>query len=169
MPSLAARLRAPVEEGTTALAKPWGPFDDYRVAHRALRRALGPVLEPFGLVVTDYAALRLASLGPTRPSRLSLHLGISPAATTELMDRLERRELVRRERDPEDRRATVLSLSKTGEKLYRAAALAHQQYLEQLAREMSPEGLAALQKGSRELKRVLERRERTRGPGSSEG
>jgi len=71
-------------------------------AHRAL-----------GLGATDVAALQAldhVAGGPIRVGRLSFVLGLSSAATTELVDRLERVGLVRRERDPRDRRQVLLVL-----------------------------------------------------------
>lgn len=149
-------LRAPSADG--AIGPAWGPFDDYRCTHQMFRRALGSILEPYGLAVSDYSALRLAKSAPTRPGVLSLNLGISPATTTELIDRLEQHGLVRRERDPTDRRATVVSLTRAGERIYREASGAHQRFLYELAREMDPVALRALQDGAKELRRVLERR-----------
>jgi DNA-binding MarR family transcriptional regulator len=71
-------------------------------AHRAL-----------GLGTTDLSALqaldRLAG-EPVRVGRLSAAPGLSSASTTELVDRLERRGFVRRERDPRDRRQVLLVL-----------------------------------------------------------
>ncbi len=146
----------------------WGPFDDYRCAHHTFRRVLGRILGPFELAVSDYTALRLASAEPVRPSFLSAHLGVSPAATTEVLDRLEARGLVRRERDPTDRRAVAVSLTENGAKLYRRASQAHRAFLDSLARDMRPHELEALRSGSLELRRVLEERSRELDLGEKE-
>jgi DNA-binding MarR family transcriptional regulator len=154
-------VRAKIEEGDGPLSLApldGGPLEDHRANFRALRWLLGGILEPFGLVVTDYQALRLASRGPTRPTDISQYSGISPAATTELLDRLESRGLVTRSPDPGDRRSTQIMLTSKGERLQREAALAYRRFLDGVIAEMSRDSLVALRKGSQELRTILERR-----------
>jgi MarR family transcriptional regulator, transcriptional regulator for hemolysin len=50
-------------------------------------------------------------IGPVRQHALADRLGISRMSATDLIDRLEARGLVRREADPEDRRAKRVSLT----------------------------------------------------------
>lgn len=133
-------------------------LEDHRANFRLLRRLLSGILEPFDLVVSDYLALKLASKAPVRPGVVSLYAGISPAATTELLDRLELRGLITRSPDPTDRRATLVSPTKKGEKVRQEAALAYRKFLDDVTAEMGRDGLAALQRGSRELREILERR-----------
>src|SRR5690606_33580037 len=67
------------------------------------------VAERLGLNVTDWkCASILWREGPCNPSRLAEITGMSTAATTQVIDRLERAGIVRRERDPHDRRKVVL-------------------------------------------------------------
>lgn len=158
MPGVAV-LRASPIGGSTALDPLEGEaLEDHRANFRLLRRLLTHILEPFDLVVSDYLALKLASKGPVRPGVVSLFAGISPAATTELLDRLEARGLVTRAPDPTDRRATLISPTKKGDKVRQEAALAYRKFLDEVTGEMSRAGLAALQSGSRELRGILERR-----------
>lgn len=67
------------------------------------------VAERLGLNVTDW---KCASLlwrdGPCHPGRLAELTGMSTAAVTHVIDRLEKAGLVRRERDENDRRRVVL-------------------------------------------------------------
>jgi DNA-binding MarR family transcriptional regulator len=69
-----------------------------------------------GLHPTDVRALiHLLDAGraglPATPGWLSAQLGVNSASTTALIDRLERGELVRRERDPRDRRRVLLAVT----------------------------------------------------------
>jgi DNA-binding MarR family transcriptional regulator len=57
----------------------------------------------------------LARHGPLRLSELSDHLRIAARSTTEVVDALESRGLVRRQPDPHDRRATMVELTEHGE------------------------------------------------------
>lgn len=67
------------------------------------------VAERLGLNVTDWkVASVLWREGPCHPSRLAERTGMSTAAITHVIDRLERAGLVRRERDQTDRRRIIL-------------------------------------------------------------
>lgn len=62
-----------------------------------------------GLHPTDWAALDLLDwAGPLPTGELGAALGLSPAAATSLVDRLEQRGFVRRGSDPNDRRRTIV-------------------------------------------------------------
>jgi len=62
-----------------------------------------------GLNVTDYKCAEiLFREGPTHPGRLAELTGMSTAATAQVLARLERAGLIRREPDPTDRRRTVI-------------------------------------------------------------
>src|SRR5437870_336558 len=82
-------------------------------ALRALRRQLsflnlrvGSCLE---LRDVDLDCLDLiASHGPLSPSALARRAGLHPATMTGVLDRLEQRRWIARERDPSDRRAVVV-------------------------------------------------------------
>jgi DNA-binding MarR family transcriptional regulator len=51
------------------------------------------------------------------PKRLNLHLAITSGGLTKSIQRLEEKQLVRRESVPEDGRGTLVSLTKKGERL----------------------------------------------------
>ena len=161
MPTPVLAPASPPEDAVRVDPLPsWGDFDELRASFHALRRCLGEILGPFGLAVTDFSALRIIRRGRSRPTQLSHCLGISPAATTELLDRLETRHLLRRERDPGDRRATRVALTRAGEKLCVEAGDAYQNFLEGVASQLSRRGMTSLRTGSAELLAVLERRAR---------
>lgn len=86
-----------------------------RMRHRSRRTA-----EAFGVTPGQARALgQLARHGDLRLSALSEWLRIAPRSGTEVVDALEQRGLVRRSPDPDDRRATLVTLTPQGE---RAAA-----------------------------------------------
>jgi DNA-binding MarR family transcriptional regulator len=65
--------------------------------------------ERLGMSVTDFKTVAaLQGAGPINPGRLSALTGMSTAATTLVLDRLERAGLVRRERDPNDGRKVIV-------------------------------------------------------------
>lgn len=69
-------------------------------------------LEPLGVEPRHFGALAaLSELGPVGQSTLARHLGVSGPTVVVMVDELEARGLVRRERDPADRRTSVLHLT----------------------------------------------------------
>ena len=69
---------------------------------RQIGRKIG---ESLGVNVTDMAALEfLLSNGPVTPGQLAEHLKVTTAASTQIVDRLERAGHVARERRTQDRR-----------------------------------------------------------------
>jgi DNA-binding MarR family transcriptional regulator len=94
----------------------------------------------------------LAAAGPLTLGELVLHLSLSKAATTELVDRLEARGLVARMHDDRDRRRVFIWLTDDG----RARVATHPRVLEdellaQALARMSAEDRTALVTGMRAL------------------
>jgi len=82
---------------------------------RQLREASQKTLAPWDISPSHLRALRvLTRFGVMRLSELSDRLHIAPRSTTEVVDALESRDLVRRRPDPDDRRATLVELTEHG-------------------------------------------------------
>jgi DNA-binding MarR family transcriptional regulator len=69
------------------------------------------IAERFGINRTDLRHLDLLYDGPLSAGQLSERSGLSPAAMTTLIDRLERKGYVRRVRDANDRRRVFVELT----------------------------------------------------------
>jgi DNA-binding MarR family transcriptional regulator len=70
-----------------------------------------------GLQYSDYAVMFLLRFsGAMSPTRLNAYLAITSGGLTKTIQRLERQKLVRRRPDPEDGRATIVSLTRKGER-----------------------------------------------------
>ena len=134
------------------------PFESLTAGLRLLRRLVAEQLAQDRLAVTDFWALTWIGDGVSSPTALGRVLAVSPAGMTQLLDRLEHRGLIRRSRNPGDRRATVLALTAEGRQLQRHAGVRCSRFLDAFAAELSPAGLAALQTVSRELTALLARR-----------
>jgi DNA-binding MarR family transcriptional regulator len=100
-------LVAEVGRATQAYQRATDGFDD----------AVGIVL---GLNATDLRCLDWLSEGPMTAGELAGATGLSSAATTTLLDRLEQRNFVQRERDTSDRRKVVARLTAEGGSRLRA-------------------------------------------------
>jgi DNA-binding MarR family transcriptional regulator len=82
------------------------------ISYALFRNAIGKKL---GLNTTDFEGLDLIFYrGTTTPSELSKYTGLSSGSTTVMIDRLERAGLVKRERNPDDRRGTLVVIDKEG-------------------------------------------------------
>lgn len=87
---------------------------------RALRRKWFTALEPWELSPHEFRALRVIgteSDGRPRLGDVAKALRIAPRSATEVVDRLQKRELVERVSDGGDRRAVCVQLTDTGRKL----------------------------------------------------
>jgi DNA-binding MarR family transcriptional regulator len=84
---------------------------DYGVNLTQFRNAMS---EWAGLNVTDMECLRLLfAKGMATPSELAKHTGLTSGATTAMLDRLEKAELIERRPNPDDRRGTLIAPRKT--------------------------------------------------------
>jgi DNA-binding MarR family transcriptional regulator len=118
---------------------------------RASGARLGRELDGVGLRRREFAVLdQLAEAGPVSQLGLGQALHIHPSNLVALLDGLEARGLIRRPRDPGDRRRYLLELSPKGRLALDRAAGA--------AGEIERELLAPLAPGERrQLKALLER------------
>lgn len=83
------------------------------------------MLAPLDLRVSSYCVLALACSGKGPSQReLAEFLHLDPSQIVSLVDRLEKRDAVRREPDVRDRRSKVVAATVTGRKLYERARAA---------------------------------------------
>lgn len=83
-----------------------------------LRRLSRETLAPLDIAPSHSRAIGvLARHGVMRLSELSDHLRIAPRSTTEVVDALEARGLAARTPDPNDRRATLVTLTEEGTRI----------------------------------------------------
>ena len=103
------------------------------------------------------SALRIA--GPAHrlsPTRLARGLMLSSAGVTSRIDRLERRGLVRRLPDPNDRRGVIIELTDEGLAVVDAAVAANSASDRQLLERFDPQEIAQLESLLRKLLSGLE-------------
>jgi DNA-binding MarR family transcriptional regulator len=130
-----------------------------RIGPLLARRQEG-VFNRFGLnrgEVGVLSALRIS--GPPHrlsPTRLGKGLMLSSAGVTSRIDRLERRALVRRLADPDDRRGVIIELTDQGLEVVDAAVAANTISDRELLERLDPEELVTLEVLLRKLLRGLE-------------
>ena len=132
-------------------------FRTARLSDMALSRALAPHgLQPgwFDLL----AALRRAGapyeLNPTALTRATM---LSSGGTTKRLDRLAEAGLVERRLDPDDRRGTLIRLTRRGKAIIDRAVEMHLQNEKRLLRSFTPAELRTLDSLLRKLLKELER------------
>lgn len=109
---------------STSVAAPSDTKAETKAALLAYLDALA-LAEPFQsllwqqahLTLTQVTVLRHLRTGPLTAGRLGELAGLSATSTSRLVDRLERRGLVSRRRDDEDRRLVEVHLAPAGERL----------------------------------------------------
>jgi DNA-binding MarR family transcriptional regulator len=125
-----------------------------------LARRQEAVFDQFGLnrgEVGALSALRIS--GPPHrlsPTRLGKGLMLSSAGVTSRIDRLERRGLVRRLADPDDRRGVIIELTDQGLEVVDAAVAANSISDRQLLERLDPKEVALLEVLLRKLMAGLE-------------
>jgi DNA-binding MarR family transcriptional regulator len=90
--------------------------------------------------------------GPQSMSRLADALDVSLASATGIVDRMERRKLVQRRPDPDDRRMVVVHMLDGGSDIFRTLAEHRRQSLARLLDRLSAEELSGLLIGLRGLR-----------------
>jgi len=111
----------------------------------------------FGLLFIDYSVLRVLQLsGPPyrmSPTELAEIVLRSSGGMTQILDRLERAELVERTADPSDRRKVLVGLTKAG---VRIAEQANSAYAEERERILGALSDAEVDQLDRAIHRLLE-------------
>jgi DNA-binding MarR family transcriptional regulator len=125
-----------------------------------VERAIEPGLARIGINGREFGVLTLIDAeGPASQQRLADRIGIDRTTMVGLIDALEEKQLVRRRRDPSDRRAYLLEATSAGRRTLRNARKAVELGEQQ--------ALASLNNSeSATLKQALQRLAQTRPPGT---
>jgi len=94
--------------------------------------------------------------GAVRVGEVAHMLGMSPNATTTVLDRLEGEDLVRRQLDPSDRRAVLVDLTESGTNWITRLLSANARDFGEVLDQLSVSDLQALHQGMTALGRVLD-------------
>jgi DNA-binding MarR family transcriptional regulator len=86
-------------------------------AHLLMRSRADAALQPLGIEVRHFGALAVASaIGPRSQQQVAKALGVTPPVIVPIVDELEARGLLRRVRNPADRRSYALRITPEGER-----------------------------------------------------
>jgi len=110
---------------------------------------------PIEVTLTQYRALVvLAGTSPIRMAELAGELGLSPSSTTRLVERLERRELVRRSMSESSRRSIDLHLEPAGERLVAQVMAERRRRFEELLDGVPERRRSVMRRGFEDLARL---------------
>ena len=139
-------------------------------ATRALEAHAQRSVQALGMCLSDFAVLEaLLHKGPLAVNVIGKKVLLTSGSMTAAVDRLERRGLVERQDDPNDRRARIVHLTGAGRKSIRKLFAAHERDMERPVSSLTSgeiESLTgALRKLGREAERLLDDEDDTRGSG----
>jgi DNA-binding MarR family transcriptional regulator len=98
------------------------------------RRLLDEALEPLGLESKDFWLLVIAGAGNVSQHEMAELCGLDPSSLVAVLDGMERRGLLQRQRNPNDRRVQWVQRTEKGHRVYaRALPLAQSAEAQQLA------------------------------------
>jgi DNA-binding MarR family transcriptional regulator len=130
-------------------------WDSLAETYEFFVRRLVATLNDYGLLLSEYRALRLCRSAYVPLSTITKALGVTPAATTDIARRLVSRGLARRVANPSDRRSTLLAITPKGARLYREAHARYRSYLGRLNRSLSTEAREELAGRIAEMRRLV--------------
>ena len=147
--SMTSRIKG---DATLDLAAPW---QSLREAYFLLRARWREQLAACDLSVSEYVVLELCAQNSARASEVASAAGITAAGGTDVIDRLETRQLVRRAADSSDRRVVRIQLTSAGRRLFQEARAMKRATLLHLERTMTVREREALTSGLAALARAL--------------
>jgi len=154
---LSTLLRTVVGPGLPLVVPPQSRMVSYLIAraHWQKHKRADEALEPLGIDVRQFGALAtLDDVAPCSQQLVATLTGVTGPVVVELMDDLEARDLVRRERNPLDRRSYALRLTAPGAELIaRARAVLAEEIDAQIVRTLG--GPAAYERLAALLRRLI--------------
>ncbi len=153
MPTLPRRSPIRLRDETPRdFATPWeAVFELYR----DLRGIAHESLVPHRLLVSEYHTLLLCERGPAPLKSIARALGVTPAATTDLVRRLTGRRLLCVSPHATDGRSRVASLTPLGKRRLVRARASHSRALRELGVRLSPAAREGLEAGVRALRSAV--------------
>lgn len=131
-------------------------IDDLRRIFQAISEYSRSIEKETGLTGAQLWALKiLANSAPLRVSELASQMYLHPATVVGILDRLETKKLVTRDRSKEDRRAVDLGLTDLGRQMVAKAPEAAQVMLVKGLDELSEQQFGCVLEGMQHVVRIL--------------
>lgn len=105
------------------------------------------ILKDYSITPPQFVALQwLVEKGDLTIGELSNKMFLACSTTTDLIDRMEKKELVIRVRDPKDRRVVRIHLLEKGEKIIEEVVQKRREYLQEVLTDFSEDDVVKLRK-----------------------
>jgi len=101
----------------------------------------------------------LEKYGEQKVSELSLKIGLSDSTVSGILDRLEQKDIIRRERTKDDRRVVKISLTGKSKEFCNDFHQKREEYFTQLLKNLSEQEIKGIIKGLKILNRALTKEE----------
>lgn len=123
-----------------------------RQISKEVRRKGREILNDFSITPPQFDALvYLSEFGDLTIGELSSKLYLAYSTTTDLVDRMERNELVERVRDTNDRRVVRLHMKEKGKEMIQKVLVVRREYLAKALTHVQPEDLQGLAASLKEI------------------
>jgi len=119
-------------------------YNMLKMAYLLLDDGDNQFLRPYDLTQVQFYALQRLAEEPKMLSQLSKELLCDPSNITRVADTLERKGLIKRRRDKNDRRVTLAELTAEGQELYAEVQEAHEDFTHQRLNILNPNEQAHL-------------------------
>ncbi len=133
---------------TSVLASLPDPMDVWRallLMSKKMPQFFDKALGTVDLRFTEYKLLqKLFEAGPTPMAKLSDEMYVTKAGVTAITDEMEKKGLVKRVRDAEDRRIVNVEMTPPGKKLYGLARQKHLAFVKRFVANLEPEEIRTL-------------------------
>jgi len=114
---------------------------------RKVHRHIEKIFSPYGLTVEQWVAMKILAEKPNVSQKeLAMQMKKDPNTVKAIVDRLIKKDYVKREQNPVDRRAFLLQLTVAGRLLVDKLAAADEQENRQLERELGEADTANMKK-----------------------
>ena len=130
-----------------------------REIHSKLKHCIRNEFEGEELTVPQIMLLKVISeCGKIKVSEISEEMNLTNSTVSGIIDRLEKSDIVLRERSKEDRRIVYITLSEKGEEMAKEFKRTINVYFENIFSNLSDEEVGVIMKGLETLKQVVDRK-----------
>ncbi len=129
-------------------------LDEFEAVLYRFARLMGSQVDKFDDRLTPPQFMVLKALehtGPMRVSDIAAHMGVKNPAASMMLNAMFEHDLVDRESDPDDRRATLISVSAAGKKELRAAEKNRRALMRGMTMRLSDEEINSIISGLHKL------------------
>lgn len=120
---------------------------DLRYISAIIKQKGRVILTDYSITPPQFVALQwLVEQGDMTIGELSNKMYLACSTTTDLIDRMEKKELVIRVRDPKDRRVVRIHLLEKGEKIIEEVVQKRREYLQEVLTDFSEDDVVKLRK-----------------------